>query len=741
MTRNVGRAVCARSGASAPSEGERRRRIAASLVQEIGATYFALSLTVAAVLLAFWQLSGAFVGALFAREWAVGFGQMTFMLVVALLIWGNFVYQLTRLGHLRRCARHRPAARQELEEIYEREAAPLAILVPSYKEELQVVRCALLSAALQEYPNRRVVLLIDDPLPPRSAEDATALSAMRQLPQRLQLLFLAAATPFIEAQRAFLARRRYAGVNARRELEALAQLYRDAARRVASWRILVAGDTPAERLLIQGVLAPLAESHRRRAAELESMNDCSLQRLASEYRRLASLYAVSFTSFERKRYDNLSHAPNKAMNLNSYLALLGGRFEVIRRGHTRRLVPAGRYAASLISVPAADFVITLDADSILMPEYALRLMHRMCLPGNERVAVAQTPYTSIPAPRGSLEYVAGATTDVQYLIHQGFTAYGATFWVGANALLRVSALHDIRTCGREQGNTIVRYIQDRTVIEDTESTIDLIERGWTLQNYPERLAFSATPPDFGALLIQRRRWANGGLIILPKLLRHVLRGPRWPRLVEAYFRCHYLGSIAVVNLGLLLILAFPFDDRTESLWLPLTALPYFVLYGRDLVRSGYRWRDLASVYSLNLLLIPINLGGVFKSIEQAITRRKIPFGRTPKVENRTVAPARYLLAEYLMLLTWLTGVVIDTVERRWTHAAFAGFNTAFLGFAISAYVGWSATVEDLRAAWTRRFGSIGRPARAALPAAPPADPLASSEAADASAGVGRDRAA
>src|SRR5438034_6621891 len=38
---------------------------------------------------------------------------------------------------------------------------------------------------------------------------------------------------------------------------------------------------------------------------------------------------------------------------------------------------------------------------------------------------------------------------------------------------------------------------------------DLIDRGWQLYNYQERLAFSATPPDFGALIVQRRRWANG----------------------------------------------------------------------------------------------------------------------------------------------------------------------------------------------------------------------------------------
>ena len=87
-----------------------------------------------------------------------------------------------------------------------------------------------------------------------------------------------------------------------------------------------------------------------------------------------------------------------------------------------------------------------------------------------------------------------------------------------------AALEDIVESARERGLEVRQYIQDRTVIEDTESSIDSSRRGWPLHNYPERLAYSATPPDYGALIVQRRRWANGGLIILPKLLRYLGRG-------------------------------------------------------------------------------------------------------------------------------------------------------------------------------------------------------------------------
>src|SRR5206468_2509734 len=84
-----------------------------------------------------------------------------------------------------------------------------------------------------------------------------------------------------------------------------------------------------------------------------------------------------------------------------------------------------------LQIPAAEFLLTLDADSLLDPDYTLRLLEVMRRNANERIAVIQTPYSAVPNPPGVLERVAGATTDIQYLIHQGFSHWNATFWVGA----------------------------------------------------------------------------------------------------------------------------------------------------------------------------------------------------------------------------------------------------------------------------------------------------------------------
>src|SRR5438552_17723838 len=105
-------------------------------------------------------------------------------------------------------------------------------------------------------------------------------------------------------------------------------------------------------------------------------------------------------------------------------------------------------------------------------------------------------------------------------------------WDGASAILRRAELDDIVFSTEERGYSISFYVRDRTLDEDTDTTVDLIRRGWTVQHYPDRLAYSATPPDFGSLLIQRRRWATGGVIILPNLVRYVVVLPSFRRMSE-----------------------------------------------------------------------------------------------------------------------------------------------------------------------------------------------------------------
>ena len=67
--------------------------------------------------------------------------------------------------------------------------------------------------------------------------------------------------------------------------------------------------------------------------------------MLSGYSHLAGLFEVELTSFERKQYTNLSWASNKAMNLNSYIGLIGKRFNRVVRENGTYLEPAASEAA------------------------------------------------------------------------------------------------------------------------------------------------------------------------------------------------------------------------------------------------------------------------------------------------------------------------------------------------------------------------------------------------------------
>jgi cellulose synthase/poly-beta-1,6-N-acetylglucosamine synthase-like glycosyltransferase len=426
--------------------------------------------------------------------------------------------------------------------------------------------------------------------------------------------------------------------------------------------------------------------------------------------RLTWIFGACITSFQRKRFVSLSHEPNKAMNLNSYIGLMGGSYREVP-------VPGGGLALLRtdsepdLEITNPDYVLTLDADSLLLPEYCLRIVNLLEQQEHARVAVAQAPYTSFPGAATRLERIAGATTDLQYMVHQGMTHYDATFWVGANAVLRKRAIDDLREISFDGDWTISRYISDHTVIEDTESSIDLGVHGWRLLNYPERLSYSATPPDFGALCIQRQRWANGGLLILPALWRQIRvrrqRGER-QRLGETFLRINYMASIAWSSIALIFLLGYQFNDQLISPLVLLISVPYFAMMAVDLKRCGYRRSDTFRIYGFNLILLAVNLAGAGASLLQVLIGGRPAFKRTPKVRSRTTPGLTFVLMPYIFVAFSVFTLITDIHRDRWVNAVLAALNATLAAYAIVAYIGLGNSVVDV---WNNVVSWLYKPQR------------------------------
>jgi hypothetical protein len=86
---------------------------------------------------------------------------------------------------------------------------------------------------------------------------------------------------------------------------------------------------------------------------------------------------------------------------------------------------------------------------------------------------------------------------------------------------------------------------------------------------------------------------------------------------------------------------------------------------------------------------------VIKSIQQAMTGRKIPFARTPKVKNRTATPALYVLAPIAIIAFSAFTFVRDYRLENWGNAIFAAFNGLLTLYALVAYQGIKNSIIDV----------------------------------------------
>ena len=111
-----------------------------------------------------------------------------FLTAVSLLAASAVAYLFGRLGFYYRARDHRRAPRAVIDEFFVERRPATTVLVPSYQEEPGVILMTLLSAALQEYPDLRVVLLIDDPPNPRYAGPRRLLDAAQALPAEIERL-------------------------------------------------------------------------------------------------------------------------------------------------------------------------------------------------------------------------------------------------------------------------------------------------------------------------------------------------------------------------------------------------------------------------------------------------------------------------------------------------------------------------------------------------------------------------
>ena len=255
------------------------------------------------------------------------------LVLVTLLAGSSLTYLVARVGASLRWRSHRPASRSEVADAILREQATLTVLIPSYKEEPKVVWRTVMSAALQEFPGLRVVVLIDDPPDPSDPSDALLLDQVTQAVAWVERA-MGCMESYLQQQHvkalSSLTRARHGPHAVTAAVAAVAQDYHLATHRLRGWAsdVRLGGGHESEffsKRVIGDLVADI-DGHRRDLLRRLAAGQATSTDVHEAYRRLRWIFGVNVSTFERKRYASLSHESNKAMNINAYLGLMGGSY-------------------------------------------------------------------------------------------------------------------------------------------------------------------------------------------------------------------------------------------------------------------------------------------------------------------------------------------------------------------------------------------------------------------------------
>ena len=632
------------------------------------------------------------------HRWAQVAADLLLMFSILLLAFNALVHLWVRGSFQKSQINYVPVGSGALETYFTR-APAVTILIPCQNEDETMLTRALMSAALQTFPQRRVVLLIDDP------------AMARALTRKLQQSLVEPADKFAQALREFRERLGQGPLDMYMEVRLLAELNLDAAEWYRRYAQRHPGDDHVDSHFVEHVLERLCNEHLTRAQRwqrcfVHGLTAPSAEKIIREFQRLDALFSAEITSFERTRYANLCHAPGRAQSLNSYIGLTGKNFHERLEGGQRYL-EEGDYSGTYFHIPDADYFLVLDADTYITPDCTAKLTHYMQQAGKEKIAITQIPGCPAPNAGVMLQRVAGALMDIRYVMQQGYAHYSAASWTGESGLIRTSALRELAHTHSQAGQIVTRYFNDGYTGEGPGTTLDLLQCGWGLTNYPERLAWTASPSDPAALTMRYRRWHDGALMALPRLLGYLLRkrAGHGASGLAGVLRVHHQTATLTTNIALLIVLSLSslsIPRAFYSVWLGAAVLAYALLVARDLVRAGYPWSDFLRAYAMKLLLIPVSLGGVITSLHKAWTHTKTWLQYRPQRRDRIDDNPVYHLAAYGLLVLWLVQAVIALTASRWVHGLLVGINAAFLLYAVAGYIGFSAGLDSVQAALRRR---------------------------------------
>ena len=249
-----------------------------------------------------------------------------------------------------------------------------------------------------------------------------------------------------------------------------------------------------------------------------------------------------------------------------------------------------------------------------------------------------------------------------------------------------------RTCIHEAGGW-----RADTLTEDLDLSYRAQMKGWRFAFLEDVGVPAEIPSTVGALEVQQRRWAQGGIQTAKRVLPELLRGP-WPLGVKLEATVHLCGHLAhplTLLLGLLLLpsqiarraLGVEHYLLPDLLVFTAATVPFLVFYSQAAAKRGrnrsWSLRAVPQALALGIGLTVAVTGSVIRGLFHG---GDDPFVRTPKKGEATQASYRAPIPARDLILKLSLGVVMVGYLAGALAAGFYG-SVPFIVLFGSGYLG------------------------------------------------------
>ncbi len=303
-----------------------------------------------------------------------------------------------------------------------------------------------------------------------------------------------------------------------------------------------------------------------------------------------------------------------------------------------------------LTLTSGEFIVTLDADHVPMPDLIDQLIGFFVDPTVAIVQTAQDFYNL-----DSFQHV--TEWDKQYswqqqelffsIIQPGKDGYNAAFYCGSPAMLRRKPLEGIGGFATE------------SITEDMHTGLRLQKRGWRVLYYNRTLARGLAPQTFVGFATQWRRWGEGTMQVLrqenPIFGQGLTLGQRLCYFASFYYYLMSFQKVLYVLIPIFCLFSGLYPFVADPSVFALYFAPYFAanVLVSALLQGGLRSSFLNERFNvLKTHVLMSTIGG--------LVRRQTHFAVTPKTQSpgaqwRDIWPLSVMLVGLILALvvgTW-----------------------------------------------------------------------------------------